>query len=413
MAVTAIWNIKGALSGVIRYTENPDKTFKTEDLQGLCDVMDYAMQDYKTEKRYYVSGINCFAESARDEMTATKKRFGKTGGNTAYHGYQSFSQGEVTADTAHQIGCELARRLWGERYEVVVATHLDKECIHNHFVINSVSFVDGKKYNDCKATYRIMRNTSDELCKEYGLSVPQNTTGKGKHYSEWLAESEGGATWRGLIRSDIDSAISGAFTLHQMTENLKFMGYEVKLDRKYIALRPEGKERFVRLRSLGEGYTEESLKEKILYGTKHKQIYSDHTFQPFPRSRLNKLYYRYLYELGIIGKKSNQSGIPFLMKEKKLTADDLMAEYHFLITNQIETIEELTTFQASLEERLIHVNDAKEKSGIKTQIKLCEKIRKRSKELLTEQKYLEELRKEEDHQKERKETIKKTKIKEE
>ena len=405
MAVTAIWNIKGTLSKVIQYTENPDKTLKEEELQSLCDVMDYAMQDYKTEKRYYVSGINCFAESARNEMMQTKKRFGKIGGNTAYHGYQSFSKGEVTAGIAHQIGCELARRLWGERYEVVVATHLDKECIHNHFVINSVSFVDGKKYNDCKTTYRLLRETSDALCKEYGLSVLENAHGKGKHYSEWLAEAEGRTTWRGLIRSDIDSAVSGAFTFHQMVEHLKIMGYEVKLNRKYIALRPEGKERFVRLRSLGEEYTEDALKEKILYGAKHKQIYSDHTFHPFPKSRLTKLYYRYLYELGMIGKKNKSGSIPFLMKEKELISEDLINEYHFLLVNRIETMEELAIFRQSLEDKKIASADPNEITQLRKDIRLCNKIEKRSREFLAEQEYLQNQREKEDHPEETHERI--------
>ena len=155
MATTAIWKVKGNLGRVVGYAANPDKTenpaFTAQDLQGLRDVMDYATQDYKTERQHYVSGINCAPEIARDEMQMVKQQYGKEGGIIAFHGYQSFAPGEVTPEQAHEIGVELARRLWGDRFQIVVATHLDREHIHNHFVLNSVSFVDGKKYNDCKA----------------------------------------------------------------------------------------------------------------------------------------------------------------------------------------------------------------------------------------------------------------------
>ena len=147
MATTAIWKVKGSLGRVVDYATNEEKTttFTQEDLQGLRDVMDYMTQDYKTEEQRYVSGVNCVPAIARDEMQMVKRQFGKEGGIVAFHGYQSFAPGEVTPEQAHAIGIELARRLWGDRFQVVVATHLDKEHIHNHFVLNSVSFVDVKR----------------------------------------------------------------------------------------------------------------------------------------------------------------------------------------------------------------------------------------------------------------------------
>lgn len=150
MATTAIWKVKGSLGRVVDYAADPDKTteFTREDLQGLRDVMDYTTQNYKTEEQRYVSGINCIPAIARDEMQIVKRQFGKESGIVAFHGYQSFAPGEVTPEQAHEIGLELAKRLWGDHFQVVVATHLDREHIHNHFVLNSVSFVDGKKFND-------------------------------------------------------------------------------------------------------------------------------------------------------------------------------------------------------------------------------------------------------------------------
>ena len=204
MATTAIWKVKGNLGRVVGYAANPDKTenpaFTAQDLQGLRDVMDYATQDYKTERQHYVSGINCAPEIARDEMQMVKQQYGKEGGIIAFHGYQSFAPGEVTPEQAHEIGVELARRLWGDRFQIVVATHLDREHIHNHFVLNSVSFVDGKKYNDCKATYALMRQTSDRLCREHGLSVIENPEqGRTMSRDTWEAEQKGKPTWYSQI----------------------------------------------------------------------------------------------------------------------------------------------------------------------------------------------------------------------
>lgn len=196
MATTAIWDIKGRIDKVVNYAKNPEKTdaalYSKSDLQGLGDVMDYTMQDYKTEKKLFVTGLNCDPETARDQMVMTKRRFCKEDGILAFHAYQSFAKGETTPNTAYEIGVKLAQELWGERFEIIVATHLDKGHLHNHFVINSVSFLDGKKYNDCNASYRLLRQTSDRICKAYGLSIVENPeSGRAKHYAEWKAENEG------------------------------------------------------------------------------------------------------------------------------------------------------------------------------------------------------------------------------
>ena len=132
---------------MLDYAGNEEKTVNPDyceaDLQGLRDVMDYSCQDYKTEKQHYVSGINCSPEIARQEMLDTKRQYRKMGGIIAFHAYQSFSPGEVTADMAHEIGMKLAQEMWGDRFEVIIATHLDRAHLHNHFVLNSMSFKDG------------------------------------------------------------------------------------------------------------------------------------------------------------------------------------------------------------------------------------------------------------------------------
>lgn len=246
---------KGWLGKVVVYVENPDKTtnpayYEKEDMtqrecQELDDVIAYAVNSTKTEQTVqeeevverFVSGVNCHPATARMEMMAVKKRFGKEDGTVAYHGYQSFAPGEATPEIAHRIGVELAQRLWGNRYQVVVATHLDKSNhLHNHFVLNTVSFADGIKFHRTEKDYHEMRRVSDELCREYSLSVIQNPqSGKSKQYGEWRAEQEQRPTWRGLIRSDIDEVIRHSMTERQFFENLHKKGYEVKV-RKLVSL---------------------------------------------------------------------------------------------------------------------------------------------------------------------------------
>lgn len=224
MATTSIWRVHGWLGKLVVYVENPDKTenpafYQKPDMtlretQGLSDVIEYAVQQEKTEKtetddegaeimQRFFSGVNCTPMTARDEMIAVKKRFGKEGGVVAYHGYQSFAPGEATPEIAHEIGLRLAKKLWGEKYQVLVATHLDRENhLHNHFVLNTVSFVDGIKFYRSEKDYYDMQKESDRLCREYGLSVIENPQrGKSKHYGEWRAEQEGRPTWRGLIKA--------------------------------------------------------------------------------------------------------------------------------------------------------------------------------------------------------------------
>ena len=174
MAVCEIWDVKGRLDHPIDYAENPEKTanpkYSESDLQAMVDVMEYATNKDKTEQRFFVSGVNCDPTTARDEMMITKAQWNDTSEIVCYHGFQSFKAGEVTPEVAHEVGVKLAEKMWGSRFQVIVATHLNTECLHNHFVVNSVSFTDGKHYHDNKKYLRLLRKRSDELCREYALS---------------------------------------------------------------------------------------------------------------------------------------------------------------------------------------------------------------------------------------------------
>mgnify|MGYP002586721803 CR=1 FL=1 len=164
MAVCEIWDVRGRLDHPIDYAENPEKTanpkYTEADLQAMVDVMEYATNKDKTEQRFFVTGVNCDPTTARDEMMIAKVQWNDTSEIVCYHGFQSFKHGEVTPEQAHEVGVKLAERMWGDRFQVIVATHLNTDCLHNHFVVNSVSFADGMHYHDNKANLRLLRQRS-------------------------------------------------------------------------------------------------------------------------------------------------------------------------------------------------------------------------------------------------------------
>ena len=202
MAVTSIWYVSNRVDDVVKYVVNPEKTTEKPELvpeaiaarKAVGDVINYASNADKTEQMMFVTGINCNPDTAAEQFLETKIYWNKTGGRLAYHGYQSFleGEGELTAEKAHAIGVKLAKELWGDRFEVVVATHLNTGHYHNHFVLNSVSLVDGKKYVRMKSDYSRMRMVSDRLCKEAKLNiVEEQSHKKSRTYEEWKAEREG------------------------------------------------------------------------------------------------------------------------------------------------------------------------------------------------------------------------------
>lgn len=383
MATTSIWRVKGWLGKVVIYVENPDKTanpafverkdLSGQQLQGLSDVIDYAANSDKTQAAdeqsdvlySFVSGVNCNPGNARDEMIAVKKRFGKENGTVAYHGYQSFAPGEATPELAHEIGLKLAERLWGERYQVLVTTHLDKEShLHNHFIVNTVSLVDGIKYHRTTQDYRDMQAASDALCREYGLSVLDDPQpGKSKHYGEWRAEQEQRPTWRGIVRADVDEAIQQSMTERQFFENLRRKGYEVKIS-KDISVRPSGKERFVRLvRNFGEDYSLDGIRRRILEQSRAARPLAE----PTKKSRqyhfsgklksakkvtgFRALYFHYCYLLGIFpkGRPKSNKRLHFLLREDLAKLDAISQETRLLAANHIDTAQQLVSYKSGLE----------------------------------------------------------------
>ena len=365
MATTRIWKVGSNLSRVVDYAKDETKTenpaWSKTDYQTMRDVMDYAMDDAKTEKQFYVTALNCNADYAREQMQMTKRRYDKTDGILAWHGYQSFAEGEVDADTAHKIGVALAKELWPD-FEVIVATHLNTHCFHNHFVLNSVSFLHGRKFNACKESYKKMRAASDRLCREYGLSViTEHKAYYPKHYAEWQAEQNGQRTWRTAIREDVDKAIMQSMTWSAFLRALREQGYEVKTGVKHIAVRPPGKERFVRLRSLGEGYTEETIRQRILrqYTPQRKsqqesekvlcvKVRGDFRLSKVTWKGLRALYFFYLRKLRAAQHQPSER-VPYLIREDLRLLDKISEQNKFLIRHKIDTPEQLAALKESAE----------------------------------------------------------------
>lgn len=224
MATTSLWHIKGRLKDLIDYVENPEKTAaKTSELQGLYNVFSYVQRPEATQEGEYVTALNCLKETVLRQMILTKKRYGKTGGYIAWHGYQSFKPEEVTPQLAHEIGVKLAKEMWGDRFEIIVSTHLDKEHIHCHFCFNSVSFRDGGKYNYSKAERKRMMEISDRLCREYGLSVIEKPR-KAPSRPVWLDEKSGKPTRYNVYRVDVREAMDFSRTPYYMEDYLRRKG---------------------------------------------------------------------------------------------------------------------------------------------------------------------------------------------
>ena len=368
MATTRIWAVKSRPDHVLDYATNPGKTanpaWSKGEYQTMRDVMDYAMNDYKTEHQYYVTALNCHADCAREQMRLTKQQFQKTEGILAFHGYQSFAEGEVDADTAHKIGVELAKELWPE-YQIIVATHLNTHCFHNHFVLNSVSFLHGGKFNACRASYAKMRANSDRLCKERGLSViTEHKAYYPKHYAEWDAQEKGQPTWRSTIREDVDKAVMASMSFQAFLRSLKDMGYEIKTGVKHMTARPPGKERFVRLRSLGESYTEEAIRERILKQRAptcppraeppkilRVKVYGDFRFSKITWKGLHALYFFYLRKLRA-AQRQPQGIASYLLREDLRHLDALDVQSRFLFKHGIDTAEQLADYRYAVDGQL-------------------------------------------------------------
>ena len=260
MATTGFWPVRGYLKKVLDYADNPDKTIERKYLdEDLYQALRYTEQDEKTDEKKYVSGVNCSAAFAYEEMTAVKRRFGERGKVIAYHGFQSFQAGEVTPEQAHEIGLETARRMWGRDFQVLVTTHLNTNNLHCHFVVNSVSFRDGHKFRNSIEQHRELREISDAICKEHGLSVLADAPFYGgQSKGAYWKEKKGQPTHRQQLKEDVEYCLRYSLDWPSFARQLEAKGYE--LDRTRMSVKAPGWQRAVRLNRLG--YTDDVLYER-------------------------------------------------------------------------------------------------------------------------------------------------------
>lgn len=393
MATTSIWKVGKRLDKVIKYTTNPEKTedknYSESWYRDLHNTVEYIKADFKTEKQFYVTGINCSEDNALEEMKATKKKFGKERGILAYHAFQSFADGEVTPEQAHKIGIQLAEELWGDRFEVIVSTHLNTKHIHNHFVLNSVSFVDGKKYRDNRSTYAIMRRTSDEICRENNLSViEEKPCGKlnidySKYYSSYLQRDD----YHTLVKADVDFAIKQAYSYNNFEDILIDMGYTITIRAGKISLCKPPYKRNIRItRAFGEEYSMDNIEERIMSNTSYIPLLAKSKIKRYKgknrksirydRGSLYRLYLYYCYMFKVFPK-NNKIKLSENMKKEVRKMEQMSNEIKFICRNKIKSTDELFSYKKNLAEELN--NQMKERCKLRRNREKCQDSEERQK----------------------------------
>ena len=260
MAVTGFWPIYKNLKATLDYADNPDKTTDRRYLDDdLYAALSYAENDNKTDRKMYVGGINCSKQNAYSEMIAVQRRFGLRGKVVGYHGIQSFREGEVTPEQAFEIGKATARRMWGDRYQVLVTVHLNTDNVHCHFVVNPVSFKDGTKFQNKIGDHKELRRVSDEICREHGLSVLENSNFYGGNKKEYWRHKAGKKTHRDYLREDVEYCLSFATSTREFESQLYALGYT--LDPVRFSVKAKHWERSVRLDKIG--FSKEVIQEQL------------------------------------------------------------------------------------------------------------------------------------------------------
>lgn len=395
MAVTKIWQIKDNVRRVVAYAKNPEKT-EFKDIQQL---LHYAGNREKTaspdEKTLFVTGVNCSADTAFQEMVAVQERFDKTTGNVAYHAYQSFKTGEISPELCHQLGVELAKKMWGDQHQVLVATHFNTGTYHNHFVVNAVNLWNGKKFNCNKGAYWKFRDLSDALCQEHGLTVIQNPKGKTPR-KLYFAEKNGEPTKYNLMREAIDKAISMSVSDKVFCYVMKRMGYVVDLNpyHKYATIRSVNSKKPTRLYRLGEAYSREELFAKMRENGRYRWIETEQKYNAFMRNKelgitiqpkhyrmkgslqprkkvtgLYALYLHYCYLLGVIPKNNPRPPLSPEMREACRKLDRYSAQVRLIGKHDLRNLPAVQQFIQQTETEMQLLTDYRE--NIRKHIRTC------------------------------------------
>jgi len=442
MATTSLWKVDKRLDHVINYATDEEKTKKDNheneggNFDSIEKLLTYATNPDKTEKLFYTTGINCRVDNAVKEMQFIKKLYGKEKGILAFHGYQSFKEGEVTPEIAHEIGVRLAEEMWGDRFQVVISTHLNTDNIHNHFVINSVSFKDGYKYYSNLSNTALLRKTSDEICEKYGLSVLEEKTCKsGINFENFYKKSIKESEYYKFTKEDIDYAIEHSWTYQEFIKKLKDMGYEVYFRANKISIRRYPYKRNIRIeRAFGEEYSIENIKNKIYsrYPSREEVIkpktYDKKLFYKGSIKKLRKpkgiiaLYYYYCYLLKVYPKKNLNYKLTPEMRAEVKKMDKYSEQIRFICKYKLETINDIDNLKEQKKEELQKIlntrnrlyykrqklDNESEKDGmtkeiisvtsaiekVRKEIKLCDEVADNSRKMIEQIKKLDEKKQE-------------------
>ena len=376
MATTGLWPVKNRLKEVIAYADNPSKTTNPKYIKNdLQAVISYAENDDKTDRQLFVSTLNCPRQRAYECMMTTKRRFGKTSGIVAYHGFQSFREGEVTPEEAHQIGIETAKLMWGDKYEVVITTHLNCQShYHNHFVANSVSRIDGTRFQNHHYDHLRLREISDKVCREHGKSVLKNSTFWGHNKGEYWAHRNGNLTHRDMVKADIESVLQCCTCADDVYDHLKAIGYTLSEpgERKHLTIMAPEWQRPLRMDTLG--YTDEYLDMRIddnidrYYHYEIRRYYPVYKPKRFPLDEeARRLEFTvehshdtatvavdllFLLLIRVFELLDELSGVILLSAELRCEARNIerfICDYNFLGAENIETLNDLEEFIAVTE----------------------------------------------------------------
>ena len=377
MAVTGFWPVFKNLKATLDYADNLDKTIAPEYLdEDLYAALRYAENDDKTDRKMFVGGINCSVQNAYAEMIAVQRRFGLRGKVAGYHGIQSFREGEVAPEQAFAIGKETARRMWGDRYQVLVTVHLNTDNVHCHFVVNPVSFKDGAKFKNKIGDHKELRKISDEICREHELSVLENSDfySKGKKKEYWVHKA-GKKTHRDYLREDVEYCLSFATSPREFESQLFALGYA--LDPVRFSVKAKHWERAVRLNSMG--FSKERVNEQLRQNAENRYRLFTLEYRPpympkkFPlEDELRKLgfsiehsydtatvlvdtvFYLVITVIQIVAELADVLLLSPDLRAAEKDLKDLVADYHFLKENDIHTVDDL---QASIDESKAQLSD--------------------------------------------------------
>ena len=374
MATTKIWKVQKRLDHVIDYATNEDKTknkFYKETQDNFYSVRQallYATNPDKTEKKFYTTGINCEVENAIEHMIATKKKYKKEKGILAFHAYQSFAKGEVTPEVAHEIGVKLAEEMWGDRFEVVVSTHLNTQCIHNHFVLNSVSFKDGYKYYSNLENTALFRKTSDDICDEFGLKVlGEKSCKSGINFENFYRKSLKNSDYYNFAKEDLDYAIKNSYSKKEFEQMLIAMGYNYSYRVGKLSIRREPYKRNIRVeRAFGEEYSMDKIRNRIyrnpirknknipwVKSMKGKYFLKKSSVRNWARPKgIRALYYHYCYLLKVYPKRNEQHKLSPHMRAAVRKMEDYSQKNRFLAKYKITTLEEIQNVKNEQTENL-------------------------------------------------------------